>query len=76
MAASSSVPSCGSRLRWRPPNESTWSDLSDRQLGTRLALRSLAFPSRLFDMEMGNYWGYNSVGFFAPESSYATRTRQ
>ena len=20
-----------------------------------------------------NYWGYNSIGFFAPESSYATR---
>jgi isoamylase len=24
---------------------------------------------------LSNYWGYNTVGFFAPESSYSTRTR-
>ncbi len=28
-------------------------DLSERQIGSRVVLRSLAFPSRLFEMEMG-----------------------
>jgi isoamylase len=26
----------------------------------------------LHDKGLTNYWGYNSIGFFAPESSYAT----
>ncbi len=31
--------------------------------------------STTFSLERGltNYWGYNSIGFFAPESSYSTR---
>ncbi|MET9202236.1 glycogen debranching protein GlgX [Gordonia sp. NPDC003585] len=28
----------------------------------------------LVDRGLTNYWGYNSIGFFAPESSYATGT--
>ena len=28
---------------------------------------------RLIDMGLGNYWGYNSIGFFAPEPRYAVR---
>ncbi|MBV6433155.1 MAG: Glycogen operon protein GlgX [Bryobacteraceae bacterium] len=27
----------------------------------------------LLDRGLTNYWGYNSIGFFAPESSYSTR---
>ena len=29
----------------------------------------------LVERGLTNYWGYNSIGFFAPESSYGTRTR-
>src|SRR5215471_12942158 len=28
----------------------------------------------LVNRGLTNYWGYNSIGFFAPESSYATGT--
>ncbi len=28
----------------------------------------------LHDRGLTNYWGYNSIGFFAPESSYGTRS--
>ncbi|MGE4243753.1 glycogen debranching protein GlgX [Ramlibacter sp.] len=28
---------------------------------------------RLVDMGLGNYWGYNSIGFFAPEPRYAAQ---
>jgi glycogen operon protein len=28
----------------------------------------------LIDKGLGNYWGYNSVGFFAPEARYASHS--
>ncbi|HSX95808.1 MAG TPA: alpha-amylase family glycosyl hydrolase, partial [Streptomyces sp.] len=27
---------------------------------------------RLADMDLGNYWGYNTIGFFAPHNAYAS----
>src|SRR5207248_11364748 len=30
---------------------------------------------RLLDRELHNYWGYNSIGFFAPEGRYAAAGR-
>ena len=28
----------------------------------------------LVERGLGNYWGYNSIGFFAPHHAYATRS--
>ncbi|MGC4090586.1 MAG: alpha-amylase family glycosyl hydrolase [Polyangiaceae bacterium] len=30
---------------------------------------------RLSDLKLTNYWGYNTVGFFAPDPRYATQSR-
>ncbi len=32
---------------------------------------SFASESRLIDLNLSNYWGYNPISFFAPEKSYA-----
>ena len=30
---------------------------------------------RLTDLKLSNYWGYNTIGFFAPDPRYATQSR-
>jgi glycogen operon protein len=37
-----------------------------------LPVHAFASEERLVRHGLGNYWGYNSVGFFAPHSAYAT----
>ncbi|MBI4701027.1 MAG: glycogen debranching protein GlgX [Deltaproteobacteria bacterium] len=47
-----------------------------KQLGVNavelLPIHELHVEDFLLDRGMTNYWGYNTIGFFAPESSYAT----
>jgi glycogen operon protein len=37
-----------------------------------LPVHSIVQDERLHDMGLRNYWGYNTLGFFAPEPAYAT----
>ncbi len=37
-----------------------------------LPVHSIVQDQRLVEMGLRNYWGYNTLGFFAPEPSYAT----
>ena len=39
-----------------------------------LPLQEFHIEDSLLDKGLTNYWGYNTVGFFAPESSYSTKT--
>ncbi len=41
-----------------------------------LPIHYFASEQRLIKQGLVNYWGYNSVGFFAPHPLYATRTAQ
>ncbi|MYS72863.1 glycogen debranching enzyme GlgX, partial [Streptomyces sp. SID5926] len=36
-----------------------------------LPVHQFAHESHLLDRGLRNYWGYNSVGYFAPHASYA-----
>ncbi|MCM3696796.1 glycogen debranching protein GlgX [Microbacterium oleivorans] len=41
-----------------------------------LPIHAFASEPRLLQLGLTNYWGYNSVGFFAPHAAYATATAQ
>ncbi|HLP22736.1 MAG TPA: glycogen debranching protein GlgX [Microbacteriaceae bacterium] len=41
-----------------------------------LPVQSFVSESHLLERGAVNYWGYNTVGFFAPHAAYATRTAQ
>ena len=36
-----------------------------------LPIHTLSIEQHLLDKRLTNYWGYNSIGFFAPEPRYA-----
>ncbi len=38
-----------------------------------LPIQAKAIEPRLIELGMSNYWGYNTLSFFAPEPSYATK---
>jgi glycogen operon protein len=38
-----------------------------------LPIQAFVNDRSLIDKGLANYWGYNSIGFFAPEASYASR---
>ena len=40
-----------------------------------LPVHQFIHQRRLIDMGLRNYWGYDSIGFFAPHHGYATRDR-
>ncbi len=40
-----------------------------------LPVQEIYVEDSLREHGLTNYWGYNTVGFFAPESSYSTQTR-
>jgi len=40
-----------------------------------LPVHHCAHDERLLNLGLSNYWGYNSVGFFAPDARYSTGTR-
>ena len=40
-----------------------------------LPVHQVAHDQRLLDLGLVNYWGYNSVGFFAPDCRFATGSR-
>ncbi|MFI8631862.1 glycogen debranching protein GlgX [Microbacterium sp. NPDC077663] len=41
-----------------------------------LPVHAFASEPRLLQLGLTNYWGYNSVGFFAPHTAYATAAAQ
>lgn len=40
-----------------------------------LPIHEYYIEDQLRERELTNYWGYNTIGFFAPESSYGTQRR-
>lgn len=40
-----------------------------------LPIHQAAQDQRLLDLGLVNYWGYNTIGFFAPDGRFATGTR-
>lgn len=40
-----------------------------------LPIHQAAQDQRLLDLGLSNYWGYNSVGYFAPDGRFATGTQ-
>jgi isoamylase len=41
-----------------------------------LPVHAFASEPHLIDKQLTNYWGYNTLGFFAPHAAYATRSAQ
>ncbi len=41
-----------------------------------LPLQSFILDSNLLEKDLTNYWGYNSIGFFAPNTRYASEPEQ
>jgi isoamylase len=41
-----------------------------------LPVHTFVNDSNLLEKGLSNYWGYNTIGFFAPEPRYAARCRQ
>ncbi len=41
-----------------------------------LPIHTFINDSHLLEKGLTNYWGYNSIGFFAPDPRYAARARQ
>src|SRR5690606_24718277 len=41
-----------------------------------LPVHQFVTEQRLVAMGLSNYWGYNSLGFFAPHTAWASRTAQ
>ena len=41
-----------------------------------LPVHTFLNDSHLLEKKLTNYWGYNSIGFFAPDPRYARRRRQ
>jgi glycogen operon protein len=40
-----------------------------------LPIQTYMSEAHLYDLHLTNYWGYNTIGFFAPDSRYAARPR-
>ncbi len=41
-----------------------------------LPIHSFILDSNLLEKDLTNYWGYNSIGFFAPNTRYASESEQ
>jgi glycogen operon protein len=39
-----------------------------------MPMHEFTVRNELAEKDLGDYWGYNTIGFFAPESSYGTRS--
>ena len=68
-----SVPrSCAARTSGWPPTRSSTTSLS---LGVTavelLPVHQFVNDRHLVERGLTNYWGYNSIGFFAPDARYA-----
>jgi len=41
-----------------------------------LPIHTFVTDSHLYDLKLTNYWGYNSIGFFAPDARYAANPKR